>query len=287
MLAAAAACVGGWFCLMPASVERVRADESPLLADADDDFLPDAVEWTVLTNPSIADTDGDGSPDFVEVVQRGTPRQPGVVRALDHEMRAVVTAPPIGTNGPTWLHLLFRFVGDTSLLTNFQTWLEMPGFPGAQVPLDVLGFSGIEFAERQTPDQGLWVRLSVPMVSEQVLRVVLPCTIRASATIGGRTIQTGVKLFDVQGTVSTLVPFDRDHLALQSIGQTSAPSSLSTNKVCLLMLERVGTGPGGDVYEVVTADCTDCNELECGASCSQSVGWIFSLPGGLETITGG
>lgn len=287
MLVAAAVTAGGWFCMQAPSREVVKADPSPLLIDSDDDFLPDCIEWTVLTNPLSADTDGDSYPDFVEVVQRGTPRQPGTVRAFDHEMRAVVTAPAMGQPGPTWLHLLFRFVGDTTQLSSFQTWLELPALPGIHVPLDVLGVSGIDFAQRATANQGLWVRLSIPMVSEAMLRYVLPCTIRASATIGGRTIETGVKLFDAQGTICTLVPFNRERLALQSIGQVLAPSSLTTNRVCLLMLERVGSGPGGDVFEVVSADCSDCNELECGASCPQSVGWIFSIPGGLETITGG
>ncbi len=289
MLVAATIALGGWLCCMPSHAAVLRADFGDTLADTDGDFLPDVVEWAVLTSATNPDTDGDQCPDFVEVVQRGTPRQPGVVRGVDHEMRVVVTAPGPGADpsDPTWLHIFFRFVGDTSLLTSFQASLVLPTLPGVSVPIDLLSFSSLVFRQRQTAADGLWLQLSVPMVSEQVIRAILPCTIRAEAVIGGRTIRTAVKLFEVQGVICTLVPFDNHRFAMQSIGQLASPSSTGSNRVCVLMLEQVGSGPGGAVFEVVAADCEDCNELECGASCAQSVGWIFSIPGGLETITGG
>jgi hypothetical protein len=288
MLVAGALAFGGWLLCLPQQVEVVRADHDEEFADADDDFLPDVVEWSVLTNASTGDTDGDLCPDFVEVVQRGTPRQQGVARPFDHEMRVVLTAPPVGSSATeARLHLLFRFAGDPTLLTSFRTWLELPLMPGLQVPIDVLGLGPAVIAQRQTATEGLWMRLSVPMVSEQMLRAVLPCTIRAEAVIGGRTIQTAVKLLDMQGVTCTLVPFNQQKFALQSIGQLGGPSSASTNRVCLLLIERVGSSPGGNVYEVMDADCEDCNELECGPGCPQSVGWLFTIPGGIETITGG
>ena len=292
--AASAILIGAW--ALGVGVEggaagkpTLRADWSDTLSDTDDDFLPDVVEWAVLTSASAPDTDGDLCADFVEVVQRGTPRQPGVVRPVDHEMRVVVTAPSPGASptDPTWLHIFFRFVGETSLMTSFQTWIELPALPGIQIPIAMFGFPSVVFRERQTPTDGLWVQFSVPMVSEAMLRAVLPCTIRAEAVIGGRTVAAGVKLFDVQGVTCTLVPFDRERLALQSIGQLGGGSSSGSNRVCVLMLQQVGSGPGGAVFQVVDADCEDCNELECGASCTQSRGWVFSIPGGIETITGG
>lgn len=267
----------------------LRADWGDSLSDSDNDFLPDVVEWAVLTSASLPDTDGDLCADFVEVVQRGTPRQPGVIRPVDHEMRVVVTAPPPGASStdPTWLHIFFRFVGETSLMTSFQSWIELPALPGIQIPIAMFGFPSVVFRERQTATDGLWVQFSVPMVSEAMLRAVLPCTIRAEAVIGGRTVTAGVKLLDVQGVTCTLVPFDRERMALQSIGQLAGGTSPGSNRVCVLMLRQVGSGPGGAVFQVVDADCEDCNELECGASCTQSLGWVFSIPGGIETITGG
>jgi hypothetical protein len=242
----------------------------------------------VITSAANPDTDGDTCPDFVEVVQRGSPRHPGVSRPVDHEMRAVVTAPPPGHPGePTWLHLLFRFVGDPSLLTSFETWLELPALPGLHIPLNVLGFNGVEFAQRQTQTEGLWVRLSVPMVSEQVLRMVLPCSIQSAATIGGRSIRTGVQLFDLDGVTTTITPFGDGRFAMQSIGAIFAPPSCTSNKVCLMQLEVVGTGPAGLVLQVVDADCEDCNELECGPACRDCRGWLIDVPGGMGSLTGG
>ena len=60
--------------------------------------------------------------------------------------------------------------------------------------------------------------------------------------------------------------------------------TVETNQVCVLDLAQVGDGPGGVVYEVTAADCEDANELECSSSCSASVGWVLTIPGGVELI---
>ena len=70
---------------------------------------------------------------------------------------------------------------------------------------------------------------------------------------------------------------------LQSIGPLPLVLPV-TNRVCILCLEEVGSGPGGTIYEIVDADCESCNELECRPGCEQSAGWYITVPGGLNSL---
>lgn len=266
---------------------RVQASETDPLLDTDDDFLPDCVEWAVLTSTTNQDTDGDLVPDFVEVVQRGTPRQPGEPQPIDQEMRIVITGPQPGTTAAsTWMHLFLRLAEPSTPITSFQAWLEVPYLPGVRLNFDMFALAPAVFRQRDAGAQGVWVQLSVPLVSTTLLHQVLPCSIQAEAVLGGRTVRCGVNLFDVQGSISTLVAFDNDRFAVQSIAPTPGGGGLS-NRVCLLDLVECGSGPGGTLYTVTNASCEDCNELECAMpNCTQSIGWIVTIPGGLGVIGG-
>jgi hypothetical protein len=285
LLAFGAASTATW-ALLPATPQTVRAGGSDCLADTDDDFLPDLVEWGVLTSATNPDTDGDGVGDFVEVVQKGAPRCEGEPLALDHEMRLVLTAPPVGSPDQTsWIHLFIRFAAASTPVTSFHVWFETPWAPGLRVPLESL-FAGASMEERITTNQGVWLRASVPLVDASLLQQLLPCGVYAEATIGGQLRQTGVTLLDVQGTIATIVPYGRrreNQFAFQSIAPPAC-SGPGTNKVCVLDMAEVGSGPGGTVFEITAAECTDSNELECGAGCAQSVGWILTIPGGLAAL---
>jgi hypothetical protein len=274
---------GVWSVASSGGPRVLRADPPTVDLDSDGDFLPDVIEWACLTSAQACDTDLDGTEDFIEVVQRGNPRQPGLPLPHDHEMRVVVTSNPGPAGNEIYLHLLFRFMGSASLLTSLDAWAEVAAAPGLQIPLASVVAHPVTVHERFVPNEGLWVRATVPLVSEQVLRWVLPCTIGADAVIGSRSIRNKVPLFDRSGTTSSLVPFSDSLFAVQSIGSLGSLEGSGSNQVCVLQLRPLG----GGAYEITGAECQDCNDLVCGVDCASSVGTIIILPGGSGSITGG
>jgi hypothetical protein len=269
----------------PNAAQSVRALGDGEAADTDGDFLLDCIEWAVLTNSSQPDSDGDQISDFVEVVQRGAPRRAGHPMPADQELRLVVTGPEAGSGSTTaHLHLLMRILGPISAITSFDTWIELPAAPGMRFPFSFVSLGAAVLQERVTATEGLWLRVTVPLASVGALRQLAPLSIHVESTVAGRTLRNGVKLIDVFGDLSSLVPFDDKGFALQTIQPSPGGTGGQSNRVCVLGLQDVSSG-GGSLFEVVSADCEDCNEVECSPACAESLGWLIDLPGGLSTLT--
>jgi len=264
--------------------------------DTDGDFLPDVVEWVALTDSTNPDTDGDQNPDFIEVIESGQPRHESPALPADQQLRVFITGPAPGSADPlTWMHVFHRVMPTAGVnlgvgaISSFQTWLESPSLPGLQIPLNAFAAAGTVYRERVTAEQGTWVQISMPLVSEPLLQAVLPCTVCAQTTVSGQQLQSGHQLIQVPAGIATLVPFEEDRYVLQTLSPvptTSTSLTVESNKVCILTLEEDSTGPAGTTYVVSAADCEDANDLECDTSCSQSVGWTVTIPGGTELLSG-
>jgi len=260
--------------------------------DTDGDFLPDAVEWVVLTNANNPDTDGDTISDFIEVVEAGQPRHESLPLPVDQQMRLVITGPtPVSTDDRTWMHVFHRVITQgtaANAIQSFDTWLELPSVPGVRFPLNSLAGADTVYREVVTESEGIWLQLSIPLVSEAILSMVLPCTIWAETTVDGETLTSGMNLIDTPMGTSSLVPYTPGRYVFQALSPpppTSMPFTES-NQVCVIELKEQSSGLGGTTYQVTDAECEDANELECSSTCQQSIGWTVTIPGGTELIGG-
>ncbi|MGK0204856.1 MAG: hypothetical protein ACI9S9_003942 [Planctomycetota bacterium] len=228
-------------------------------------------------------------------MEAGSPRHASSPLPADQQMRLIITGPtPASADPRTWMHIFHRVMTAQTgpgagiiAIESFNTWLEGPLWPGVQFPLNSFASGEVVYRERITANDGIWVQVSIPLVSQSVLQAVLPCTIWAETSIAGQQLKSGQNLINAGGSIATLVPYMPGRYVFQTLSPTP-PSSLVTesNRVCVLELEEQTSGPAGTTYEVMGADCEDANELECSESCQASIGWTITIPGGTELIGG-
>ena len=221
------------------SVAAGGGQDSAATLDTDGDFLPDAVEWVVLTNANNPDTDGDNSSDFVELIEAGQPRHESAPLPPDQQMRLIITGPsPASTDPRTWMHIFHRVMtsqsgvgAGVSAIQSFETWLQGPLWPGIRFPLNGIAAGEVVYRERVTANEGVWVQFSIPLVSQAVLSAVLPCTIWAETTVAGQALTSGQNLINAGGNIATLVPCAPGRYVFQSLGPY-APSPLVVESNC-------------------------------------------------------
>lgn len=270
------------------SAPTLRARPADPMADRDGDLLPDAVEWVLMLDPDRPDTDGDGVDDFLHAVQHRPPLVASSQHATDDEMRLAVTQGWSGTEAVLNLHLLLRLVNsDLSAVTHFEPFLD---HWGQRVPLaPLLAGAKVRMKHRVHPSEGLYVHLCAELGPVACFRNVLPCTLGAVATIGPRFVGTGTYLLGVENGLAAYLPIGGGEGVVQSLAGTVVDDPFWTaNRVCLLRLTVLGSGPGGTVCEVADADCVyRTGRLACPPTCVAAKGRIMLVPDGMGLVTGG
>lgn len=267
--------------------KTLTAESAGLFNDADGDFLPDALEWVLLTDPLDADSDDDGVGDYVEMVQSGYPLVADPVPLpSDDEMRVLATTGVDETGASMlWVHVLFRLMnGLDTELEDVLPWVDLEG---TKYPLENL-FDGVPVFSRVLENaDGMMVMISTPVASEDAARSLLPFTFGISARLGGRSITSSAYYMDLRGQTNTIVARDRDRSVMQTLRQAQQKGVLEfSDRVCALSLTIVGTTPCGPVVRIDSARCEDARRLRCPFSCSAAVETVFLLPDGLSTIAG-
>lgn len=281
-----------WVSSPSRQIARAASGTDPFL-DTDGDLLPDSLEWVAFSDPTKPDTDFDSGDDFLEVVQHTAPYATTAARPFDNEMRILlsqVSGASDTDNSEIWLHCLFRFAGGTPSVDWFMPFIHTTG---AAVPIgDLFGRTPFRLSFKPAPGGGTYAVLTMLLAREREFAPLLPCTVSARASVGGRLFSTGTYVLRLGGGIAALMPAGLDGarktFMLQSLSPESSSSSFfRRNKICEMELAVIGSTSGGHICEVDRASCEPANGLRCNVSCDQAAGSMVFVPDGLGTITGG
>jgi hypothetical protein len=252
--------------------------------DADDDFLPDAVEWVLLTDPDSADTDDDGAIDYIDALGFSQ-RDPLVAPSLaDHSAR-FVAASSIDDAGrrKIWLFLLMHVVGgNPSSIESFDVFVESNGVSVSLLP--ILGTGQIYSRSFSDPlNEHLFAIYAFELLDEQISNHLQPLCLGASITLDGLNFTNDLPVFEAEGVMSTLADFGDGRVAVQTLGgDTPVQSVWTNNRICTLDIVPITT----TLYQVFRSGCETFEGLYCPPGCRNLTGRTFTLPGGLGAVTG-
>lgn len=280
----------GFGILRPRPARELDALPRPPLLDTDGDFLPDNLEWVLLSDPTRRDTNSDGRNDLLQAMDYEAPRHKTRALKTRDSMRVLVNTSGSKKNRLVWITLLLRLAsGRLSDLRALQVYMTVGN---RKVLLDpLLPYALEDVKTRYIKDQGMLVRLSFRLKLDSVMRYISSTTIGSCGLIGSTLVRSGTVLMDINGyhTLSFFSDTTNDNqgLALQTTGAFEDENPYwSLNKLCVLALEMQGVGHGWLICEVTKADCQQESSVRCTSNCGNANGLTFFLPDGGQLLTG-
>ncbi len=287
--------------LVALGVERHAAASPPPPTDTDGDFLSNAQEWVLGTNPNQADTDSDGFSDLEELARGSSPLFASQVPTSTTPVRVGMTA---HSNGDGKIHIVIAMY--STVLNPREIQLTF----GAQIDQRVFTMAPAWLATHSTMQvgsgsgQSLLTLVDVPFDIAPILAAG-HMTFFASVSLGagGTTISADtVQLQNVDGVVALVASPPRPvpgqvpgggsltpgsiYIPLPAGGPGSVPSSWSEGSVCFQRSTPVAVNGAVVTQEVVSASCIEGFDGYCPPSCAASVGQTYSTVDPIGLIGG-
>jgi hypothetical protein len=254
--------------------------------DFDGDFLSDAQEWVLGTNPLAGDSDGDGFGDLEELARGSSPVLASQLPTNAVPVHIGMTA-HAGSDGR--IHVLVAMHSTVQNARSIQLAF------GAQIDQRVFVMTSTWLATHSTMQvttgaggQSLLTLMDIPFSSSAILAAG-HLTFFATVSIPGSGVLSAdaVSLVNVDGVVALLGPPPPQnghteilpgsiYIPLPSGGPGSVPSSWSEGSVCYQRAAPVAVNGAVVTQEVISAGCVEGFEGYCPPSCAASVGSTYS-----------
>jgi hypothetical protein len=257
--------------------------------DTDGDLLPDALEWTLLSDPTKKDTDGDGISDFVEAVEFTSPIERNSTGAPVDSYRLLfaTTLDSKTQQRFLWCHSLIRLAsGDIKDLKAVNLF-----FSHNNVDIDLTSLFYTHTKEVlvvKDAAQGLLIRVAVRMPMPVGFEKLAPGSFASHALINSSILTASAQMFYLGSAFHTFAMVNSKAMILQSAGSGEARTTFwRSGQACVLTLEVIGSSPGWRICEVKKADCKVVYRGSCSPSCLKSTGAAVLVADGTPLVEGG